>query len=69
MLEMDRDALGPGKLNVIDPTKWKNQPISLTQAVKILKEQQLIGIDNFFHIKRFLERFTKKVLAFIATND
>ena len=24
MLEMDRDALGPGKLNVIDPTKWKN---------------------------------------------
>lgn len=39
------------------------------QAIKILKEQQLIGIDNFYHIKRFLERFTKKVLAFIATND
>ena len=29
----------------------------------------MIGIDNFFHIKRFLEKFTKKVLAFIATND
>ena len=39
------------------------------QAIRILKEQQLIGIDNFFHIKRFLEKFTKKVLAFIATND
>ena len=39
MLEMDRDILGPGKLNVIDPTKWKNQPISVTQAIKILKEQ------------------------------
>ena len=26
-------------------------------------------INNFWHIKRFLERFTKKVLAFIGTND
>ena len=30
MLDIDRDALGPGKLNVIDPSKWKNQPVSLT---------------------------------------
>jgi hypothetical protein len=29
----------------------------------------LIGIENFFHIKKFLERFSKKVLAFIQTND
>ena len=69
MLDMDQDSLGPGKLSVIDPAKWKNQPVSLVQAIRILKEQQLIGIDNFFHIKRFLEKFTKKVLAFIATND
>ena len=69
MLEMDRDILGPGKLAVLDPSKWKNQPVSITQAVKILKEQQLVSIDNFFHIKKFLEKFSKKVLAFIATND
>ena len=38
MLEMDRDLLGTGKLDVIDPAKWKNQPISLVQAIRILKE-------------------------------
>lgn len=42
MLDMDRDLLGPGKLGVIDISKWKNQPVSLTQAIKILKEQQLV---------------------------
>ena len=26
-------------------------------------------IENFFHIKRFLERFTKKVFTFMQTND
>ena len=66
---MDNDKIGPGKLPVIDPTKWQNQSIAVTQAIKILKEQQLVSIENFIHIKRFLERFTKKVLAFIATND
>jgi hypothetical protein len=30
MLEMDRDALGPGKLAVIDPEKWKNSHIGHT---------------------------------------
>lgn len=30
MLEMDHDALGPGKLNVIDPSKWHNQPPSVS---------------------------------------
>jgi hypothetical protein len=66
---MDTDKLGPGKLDVIDPTKWTNQPVSVMQAIKILKEQQLIGIDNFYHIKKFLERFSKKVLTFMATSD
>ena len=66
---MDKDKIGPGKLGAIDPTQWRNQSISLMQAISILKEQQLVGIDNFFHIKRFLEKFTKKTLAFIATND
>ena len=30
MLEMDRDALGPGKLVVIDPDKWRNSHIGHT---------------------------------------
>jgi len=69
MLEMDKDVLGPGKLEVIDPTKWNNQPVAIVQAIKILKEQQLIQINNFYHIKKFLERFSKKMFAFTATND
>ena len=39
MLDMDRDAIGPGKLSVIDTSKWHNQPMSITLAVNILKEQ------------------------------
>jgi len=39
MLDMDRDAIGPGKLNIIDPSTWHNQPPSVTMAIKILKEQ------------------------------
>ena len=69
MLEMDRDALGPGKLVVIEPEKWKNNHIGMTQAIRVLKDQQQISIDNFYHIKRFLERFSKKVFAFMQTND
>ena len=38
-------------------------------AIKILKEQQLISINNFFHIKKFLERFSKKVLLNINQNS
>ncbi len=30
MLDMDRDLIGPGKLGVIDVTKWHNQPVSVT---------------------------------------
>lgn len=41
----------------------------MTTAIRVLKEQQLIQIENFYHVKRFLDRFSKKVLAFIATQD
>ena len=41
----------------------------MTTAIRGLKEQQLIQIENFYHVKRFLDRFSKKVLAFIATQD
>ena len=41
MLQMDRDKLGPGLLVVIDhgdPTKWKNTPVAVSQAIKVLKK-------------------------------
>lgn len=69
MLEMDRDALSSGKLKIIEPEKWKNQSINVTTAIRVLKEQQLIQIENFYHVKRFLDRFSKKVLAFMQTQD
>ena len=69
MLNMDRDALSQGKLAVIEPAKWKNQPVSLSQAIKILKEQQVTSIDNFAHIKLFLDKFSAKVFKFIETNQ
>ena len=41
----------------------------MTTAIRVLKEQQLIQIENFYHVKRFLDRFSKKVLAFMTTQD
>ena len=40
MLQMDRDEIGPGLLVVIDhgdPAKWKNTPVAVSQAIKVLK--------------------------------
>ena len=72
MLEMDRDKIGTGLLVIIDhgdPTKWKNTPVAVSQSIKILKAQQTQSIENFQHIKIFLEKLTKKILNFITTNE
>jgi hypothetical protein len=49
--------------------EWKNVSIHLQSSIKILKEQQMTQISNVYNLKRFLDRFSKKVLSFIATND
>ena len=69
MWDIDRDKLGHGKLEVIDTSKWSNQSISMTQAISILKEQQIVSIDNFTKQRKFLDKLKTMFLAFIKTND
>jgi len=63
------DDLGTGKLPLVEPMEWKNVSIHLQSSIKILKEQQMTQISNVYNLKLFLDRFSKKVLSFIATND
>ena len=38
--------------------------MSITLAIKLLKEQQRVGIDNILHIQKFLERFSQDYVNF-----
>ena len=43
MLQMEHEKISSGLLEVInhgDPSKWKNTPVAVSQAIKILAKQQ-----------------------------
>ena len=38
LLELSKDALGTGKLPLVEPAQWKNVSMQIQSSIKILKE-------------------------------
>ena len=56
-------------LKAVDPSKWKNVGPAVTHAITILLTQAGITGQNFSHLKILLDRFVKKTMTFMKTND
>ena len=56
-------------LQKITPTEWKNTGPTLSHALTMMLNNQInVGI-NICHIKALLEKFVKKTMTFMKTNE
>ena len=69
MLEFPETAFTPGKLANVEPENWKNVGVSITHAVKIMKEHSLETAHHLTTIKQFLDKFSNRVFNFMKVTE
>lgn len=69
LLNLDDSAFTEGKLQFIEPDKWKNVGVSIVHAVKILKEHNAETAEYMAQLHQFLLKFHQKVIHFIHYTD
>ena len=56
-------------LKTVNPQTWKNVGPSVCHAVAIMVAQQTTTGKNFLHLRDLLNKFVKKTMNFIKSND
>ena len=62
-------TLDHSMLLAVDPSKWKNVGPAVSHAITILLTQAGLTGQNFSHLKLLLDRFVKKTMTFMKSND
>lgn len=57
LLNLEDHAFTEGKLQFIEPDKWKNVGVSIVHAVKILKEHNAETAQHMAQLQQFLVKF------------
>ncbi len=65
MLQLPAEAFTLGKLQHLEPEKWKNVGASVILGVKAIKDHQIETDQYLSQIKKFLDKFFGATSSFI----
>ena len=69
LLDLKYEGFTAGKLEFIEPEKWKNVGVSVIHACKLIKEHQIETAENMAQVKSFIDKFQAKVFAYMKATD